>query len=269
MKNKFLLALILVTAFVFNGCDDDEDPSGVRGHVTASVSNVSPAFFDLLTLEDSYIKFTVDLKEEDRDKINEVFIEASYNGKKEKTEYSKVTNFPTDFTVTAVDLANKLGINFDDLSLGDFFTLEVVVEEKDGKQYRSKAFVMPNIACASDLAGVYTLEATGVGGGGLDLAEPWTSSIETAKIESKDGGVTYTIEPALGGIMVDFYSDYGATTVVGEFQDICGSIKNPVAYDGWNDIVTYSGSIDSETGVISIYFVNDWGDYGNMTLTPQ
>jgi len=166
-----------------------------------------------------------------------------------------------------MEIIDDLDLSINDLKGGDFFLFEIVTRTGEIIS-RSSASVNILIACPSDIAGVYTLEAKGTGGGGLDLSEKWGSSIETVEIISKDGGVTYTIEPALGGLMVDFYSDFGAEIVKGEFQDICGEIKNAVVHDGWNPVLNYSGTIDDETGVITISFENDWKDKVNMKLSP-
>lgn len=265
MKNILLFSLIISVAFL-SGCDDDEvNYIGKRnaGFVPV-ISDLNPAIYIEGQIDNSYVEFNVSV-EEDAD-IDEAFVEVSFNGVSERLRVYDITSFPASLTFHALDVVEDLGLSADDLEGGDFFLFEVVTRSGTVVS-RSSASVSILVACPSDIAGVYSLVAKGTGGGGLGALAGWESSIETIEITSKDGGVTYTIEPALGGLMVDFYSAYGATTVVGEFQDICGTITNAVVNDGWS-AVNYSGSVDSETGIITISWDNPWGDKANMTLTP-
>ncbi len=265
MKKILFYLLIFVGIAFIGSCDDNEDPAGRRDGIVPAVTNFSPSFFDLLVLEDAYVEFTIDL--ENKTGVDAVVIEGSYKDDLQRIEIIRVTSFPAVIRITAAEAAQKFGMSLDNLELGDMFTFEAVVVKGD-QRTRSNAVVKPNIACSSDLEGVYSLTASGSGGGGLGISEPWTSKIESVTITSKDGGITYSIKPALGGIMVDFYSAYGATLVEGEFQDICGTISNPVINDGWNKVEIYTGEVDDETGVITISFENAWGDKGDMVLTP-
>ncbi|TKG96393.1 hypothetical protein EYV94_03840 [Puteibacter caeruleilacunae] len=265
---KIIFSLLVAIAFCFGGCEDtNENLIGQRGvPVVPGIEDLAPAFFDLKSLESTFVGFNVVLSEGVT--AEKVVLYVSFNGQGERKELATLTSFPAAVTVSAADAAGALGLNTDDIELGDVFNIETLTYA-NGETTWSVANVNANVACASDIAGTYSLTATGQGGGGLGGTSPWTAVLTTAEIVSKDGGVTYTIEPALAGIMVDYYAAYGATTVQGEFQDICGTITNAKVHDGWNPVSTYSGSIDEATGVITINFENNWGDGGEMILTPQ
>jgi hypothetical protein len=268
MYNNIKFSIVLLFSILFVSCNEESQVDiGPRGlGVFPAVENMYPSFFDLKNLENAYVEFDVVLPEGQT--AETASIEVSFNGGGERKALATLNSFPAKFRISSKDACDLLGVDLANVKLGDVFNLEVLITA-NGTTTRSNAAVNASVACASNIEGTYNLSATGTGGYGLDSPTPWTSSIATATITSVDGGVTYTITPAMGGIMKDFYSAYGADIVTGEFKDICGEIKNPVINDGWSTITNYTGSINEETGVISISFANPWGDNGVMTLTPQ
>jgi hypothetical protein len=260
---KYINRIILLFAFVIVafGCSENENLVGQRGvAVIPEISDIYPTFFNILDIENAYVQFTVDTDQE----VSDAILEISFNGNSARVKFADLTSFPSTFTITASEAAAVFGISLDDLELGDMFLFEPVITA-NGVTTRSNSIVNANVACASDLAGTYDLVATG---SSPDYADPWTPTQSTVTITSVDGGVTYSITPALGGMIEDLYSMWGGDIRTGTFQDICGNIENTDVSDGWEEM-TYEGSIDPVTGVISITFSNTYGDSGSMTLTPQ
>ncbi|MCD4832379.1 MAG: hypothetical protein K8R31_01180 [Bacteroidales bacterium] len=124
------------------------------------------------------------------------------------------------------------------------------------------------VGCPTDLGGTYDMTATGEGGYGLGAPSAWTSNFTEATI-TQISELNYTIEPAIGGLMVDYYAAFGAQVMTGEIMDVCGTLMAAGLNDGWNAPAHYEGTVDEATGVITIEWENPWGDWFTMILTPQ
>jgi len=263
--NKILLVSFVVA--LFSACESDPQVDiGQQGQVSA-VLQAQVSFFEFRDLDNAEIIFDISINE--GDVVKESVIYGQFNGDGDKVEIETVTSFPATIKLTATEFAETFGKQVGDLNLGDFLFLTTETTDGNNQTFTNNNVINAPIACESMLAGTYTLTATGAGGGGLDGLSPWTSTITEAEIVSVDGALVYEITPAMGGIMVDYYSAYGASLTTATFTDICSEFKNVALSDGWSTITDYTGTVDEATGVITINFANPWGDNGEMILTPK
>jgi hypothetical protein len=243
MKNIFWLLFILVAAFAFNGCDEeDEDPSGARNvGAVPLISNLNPAIFDSQDLEGTFVKF--DLSFPGGENIQEALVVGSYNGGGEKVEIVEVSSFPSTIQISAVEAASKLGLTLDDINNGDVFTFEVYTTTADGVVTTSNSVVNASVACAftpSRAVGAYNVVSADWGAAGqvtltADPDDPYTIYVEgLAAIEGLDEDqgplemhidpLTYDVEAVRTVIASDYFGyTNGAFEGDGKYNSCDGS----------------------------------------------
>lgn len=263
MKLYKIVSLLSIISLLFGACDDtNEILVKQRGAaVNPIIESINSGFFSFSDLENAYVEFVVGA--EKPNEVNRIIIEVVYKGS--KITMPAFTSVPATVRAECTELTEQLGFDLDDIELGDEFTFQVLVENKDGLITYSNAVINALVACPSNLEGTYAYAASGEGNGGLGALQTWTSTVTSVSLV-KTGDTSYEIENALGGVMVDFYGGFGATPATAEISDVCDDISGSVN-DGWNTS-DYNGSVD-ENGVITLSWANPWGDHMDITLTPN
>lgn len=203
-----------------------------------------------------------------------------------------------DEDISANDLATAFGITLADFSGGDSFIFNNITTLTDGTVYPSPtingnsnvsptivgqsataSFTTSNTAyvgCPSDASSIVgTYMATIVtqnSAGNPPFGLPNTSSREVTVTTSSPEPFRYTVSSHDAGWWAR--PDVTATEAgPGDFYDICGTtIMQPITsfgFGGANHFPGGAGSIDPNTGVITLNWYNSFNDiYGYVTLTP-
>jgi hypothetical protein len=149
MKKIKITGLIISLIMIFHGCEQLPDPAGVRGvAVVPGITDVNPAVFDSKDLQDSYVQFTVIVAPGTQpDKIT---VAGSFNNNREKVPLMELTSFPATIKVYSADVAERLGLDLNDIVNGDVFTLELLTQA-NGITTGSSANLIVPVACAYDV----------------------------------------------------------------------------------------------------------------------
>jgi hypothetical protein len=272
MKNiniKKYLSFLLVSGLMF-GCfpDEDELTHPYRTGTTIPViTEVNSSFFDSFDFDNAFIEFTVDV---DEDIAESVTIEMTYEG--QTTELGTYTEFPAVVRVSASEaVAGLSNVNLNDLEIGDMFRFEVIVNSANGLSSRSNVLLNAAVACRSDLAGTYSASTSGqsTDGGPPPSVNPISNYAHQVTLTETDVNGVYTISDFSGGLYNLWYAMYGATgNFPGTIQDVCNSVSFINTTEPFGTAVTGSGSVDPETGVITLSGTNGYGDTWTMVLTP-
>lgn len=146
MKKNKIFGLIASLFLIFSACETDvDDPAGLREvGVVPAITGLNPAVYDSNDLENTFVQFTVDL---DDPRVNEVVVLASLNGDKKRVEMTRLNNFPGTVKLMLSDVASKLGMQLNDVELGDIFNIELQTIQ-NGKAYYSNAAFNAAVVCA-------------------------------------------------------------------------------------------------------------------------
>jgi hypothetical protein len=137
---------ILIGALLWNGCEDNKDPAGLRGiGIVPGITDVNPAIFDSKDLENSYVEFKVLLEEGMSADGGTIVV--SYNGDGARVEIATISSFPSTIRISSQEAASKLGVALADINNGDVFTFEVLI--KSGSRVNASNSVLNvSVACA-------------------------------------------------------------------------------------------------------------------------
>lgn len=260
MKSRYILGL-LMGLFVLVGCEDSEDPVGLRDvGVVTSLSDINPAIFVFGELDDSYVNFLV--AKEEGVTVDEAYIVGSHNGTSQRTKIKDLGDLPAEVNVTAVEVAEALSIELSEIKSGDFFVLEVITVS-DGVLTRSAGSLRVRVVCSFDPAvsfGAYTAASSGWGvNGGITLTadeeDPFT--IYVSGLAALDG-VTEDLGPLVMKI------DPLSFNVVAEKSTLASSA---LGYTGFS--YAGSGTFDSCTGTYQMLMsiTVDQGSFGSFEFT--
>jgi hypothetical protein len=199
------------------------------------------------------------------------------------------TNGKARVVITPSEVATAFGIpgGVAGLAGGDVLTFETVATLTDGRTF-SAANAAPSIisganpsftpvfntfiGCPSTLpiTGTYTSSATGTS------TDPGVSPATVTNLPkeltiTQTGPTTYTISDIFGGLyeawygpLYEFEGDTPATII-----DICGAVSIPTFEEPYGEPLESTYSRDATTGVITITWVNGYGDTGTVVLTPE
>jgi hypothetical protein len=146
--NRILKMGIVASLILFAGCEQLPDPAGVRGiAVVPAITDINPGIFDSKDLEHSYVEFRVTLPEGAH--ADKVTVAGSYGNNRENVELAEVTSFPATIRLASSEVADKLGIDLEDIANGDVFIFELLTEA-NGVTTRSNAVLFVAVACAYD-----------------------------------------------------------------------------------------------------------------------
>lgn len=175
MKKIKILGFIVILMMYSISCEELPDPAGERGvAVVPGISGLNPGVFDVNDLQNSFVRFTVNLPEGTT--VSKATLVASFNNNHEDAIITELTSFPSVVTVLSSDAAQKLGIALAEIERGDVFGFELLITE-DGRTTRSTPLAVP-VAC------VYT---TAMSTGSFhSVSEDWAT----------EGDITITADPA-------------------------------------------------------------------------
>jgi hypothetical protein len=257
MKKINMITLALTLTMLFFGCEKAKDPAGKRNiGVVPIISDVSGTFIG--GAPDSFVEFTVDLESGTTVENAEIVVSSQDNFQRAKI--ADISTFPSTFTFTLGDVAEKLGV----INAGDIIYIEVVTT-KDGNITRSNAALAPIVFCEYDVA-----MATGA-----------YHSVSPPSEWNSEGTISITSDPedqytvyvsgleALEGLNEDqgplvMHIDPATFLVIAD--------KTVLASDAWGDTnIAYegTGSYNSCTGLYEMNFniSTDQGDYGVYAFT--
>ena len=261
MKNLKILGLIAAMVMVFASCStNDEDPAGLRGvAVVPEITDLNPAVFDSNDMENTFVQFTVKIP--DGESVSSGAVQVSYNGQKERVDYTTLNSFPATVKIPLADLATKLGMSLSDVKLGDVFTIEVLTTS-NGKTYRSNASIDAAVVCAYNpdlVSGSYHAKSADWGSEGdvtitVDPTDQYTvyvSGLEAIEGLNEDQGPLKMMVNPL---------DYSVTAV-----------KTVLASDAWgyhNLAYAGSGKLSTCDGTYTMNFAIsvDDGDFGTYSF---
>lgn len=261
MKSRYILGL-LMGLFVLVGCEDSEDPVGLRDvGVVTSLSDINPAIFVFGELDDSYVNFVV--AKEEGVTVDEAYIVGSHNGTSQRTKIKGISSFPAEVNISAVEVAQALGLEIAEIKSGDFFVLEVITVS-DGLLSRSAGSLRVRVVCSFDPAvsfGAYTAASSDwkVNGGITltpDEEDPFT--IYVSGLAALDDEVTEDLGPLVMKI------DPLSFNVVAEKSILATAFDK---YTGFS--YAGSGTFDSCTGTYQMLMSIsvDQGSFGSFEFT--
>lgn len=296
MKKIKLIFTALALVLLIASCEKDGGDSVLNLDI-AAVPNITKvadtdAFINLIAInndEQISISFTVDEAQGDVESMDVVLFYIKGTNVQKATFASNVTTFPATYTLSQTDLINTFdGLNTAaDFELGNQLIVTTELKLKDGRVIKImndngtrsygadvansplyKVVQVYNVACPSDLGGTYNVISSGSSTDSGPTADenPITNYPYTVTITDNGGG-NYTISDAFGGLYILWYDIYGITgDEEGTFDDVCGTISGEFP-EPFGTNVIYTGNVDSETGVITIDWINGYDDEGTMVLT--
>jgi hypothetical protein len=296
MKKIKLILTSLAVFLLIASCENDggdsklELQNGAVPNVTKE--STADAFIDLIAIsndEEINISFTVDVAQGDVASMDVVLFYLKPNAVYKATLEANITTFPKTYNLSQDDLINAFAeLNSkDDFELGNQLIVTTELKLNNGtiiKIYNdngtpnfgidvanSPLFTVAqiyNVSCPSDLAGTYSVLTSGSSTDpGPDASvNPIANYPYTVTITANGGG-DYTVSDAFGGVYILWYEMYGLDfEVPGKFSDVCGTISG-VFPEPFGTNVTYSGSVDPDTGVITIDWINGYDDEGTSVFT--
>lgn len=298
MKKIKLILSLFVLALLAPSCEKDGGDSvldlTVAGFPRVTKVADSEGFIDLIAVNNDdpiALSFTIDEQYGDIASMEVVGYYFTATGDVYKAVIDpNLTTFPKTYTITATDLFTYFDElnSAEDLAIGDKLTITANVTLDNGQKfdllnaegkpnYGSNFAVTPyspittyNVACPSDLGGTYSALTSGSSTDpGPSPSENPIANFPYTVTLTDNGGGSYTISDAFGGVYMLWYDIYGLNfEVEGTFSDVCGTISGEFP-EPFGTQVIYTGSVDSETGVITINWVNGYDDTGVTILTPQ
>ncbi len=272
LKIKLLaISSYLMIFALFTSCDEPTEFDILNSYqpgTIAQISDLEPSFFDVFTLESATVNFTLKMKGEDASSV-EVFKQFKDG---QRISLGSFSTFPAEVSITASEAVEGTGKTLDQLQVGDVFTITFDITQADGMVTTSSTILPVNVACGSDLTGVYTTSTSGAStDSGPTPAENPISDFpyEVTLTESKVNGV-YTISDFSGGVYELWYDIYGiAGDSPGTIKDVCNTISYTNTKEPFGTAVTGGGAFDPETGIITLSGSNGFGDTWSIVLTPK
>lgn len=296
MKKFKLIFTFIAVSLAFFACDEDGGDSKLNLEIGAvpniTKSATADAFIDLIAInndEPITLNFTVDAAQGSVKSLDVIMFYKKPNAIYKAVLDANVIDFPKEYTISQSDIISAFPeINSaDDFEIGDklIITAEltlmsgkvIVIYNNDGSTNvgiditNSPLYSLSqtyNVACPSDLGGTYNVLTSGssTDDGPSPDENPIANFPYTVTITDNGGG-SYGISDAFGGVYMLWYDIYGVTfEVPGQFDDVCGEISGSFP-EPFGTTVTYTGSVDQETGVITINWINGFDDQGTSVLT--
>jgi hypothetical protein len=303
---KYILIAIMVSVSTI-ACRDESlnplpDMNDNIGAVTLIAVNPDRTFYNLSNpLADEFVEFTIDVDGFGITKINSVDLELIYTEKGRVYDpfqdiyvdsvydavlIKTVSTFPITVQITPAEIATALGISMDDLELGDNFNVVFPINTADGRrlttalnselcnQPAQPSFggcnVQWSLTCPSAIPlGTYTAVSTATSTDACPPTNPLVDFTYEVELTSTAAG-KYEVSDFFAGVYIDWYGAcYGYDfETPASFTDVCNDLSFSFQ-DAFDATVQGTGTYDSNTGVITYSWVNDFGDEGTTTLTPQ
>ena len=272
MKKTKIFLLFIATVFLAVSCFEEESEIIHQSTPAGAVAEVTPITSVLIVsdLENSALEFTAT--------VDTDYVSATVNVTYKTTGVTGVaatyTQIPETITITATELVNALeGVSFEDLAVPDEFVVTVSVTSPNGVVTSSaESSFSAFVACPSSLqAGTYNAVSNGTSTDTDPATNPAAENIESVVTITQLGPITFLLENSYGGVMEHFYcGSYGYCGISDDnmINDFCGELSGDWG-DAFGSVVWAEGSYDEATGVITIYWENEYGDNATMVLTPQ
>ena len=271
MKIHKIIRLIVVFGLFFGACDDTNDNLVVQRGVAVSpiIESITSSFFELSDLDNAFVEFKVTA--EFPTEVSKIFVKVGYNDN--TAILPPYTSIPVTVKLTVSEVAAVLGVNINDLELGDVFSFQLLVENVDGITTYSNVVLNATVACASSLDGAYTCVANGssTDDGPTPDENPAVNYTTTITLTGTAVNGEYIISDFSGGLDTYWYDIYGLSgDYPGMIKDVCGDLSYINTSGPYGSPISGSGSVDEVTGVITLHGVADaWGDEWDLVLTPQ
>lgn len=307
MKRISILTIVFSWLVLLNACRDEDwspapDMNDHIGAVTLIQVNPEKNFYNALnSLAEEEVEFILDVDGFDVTEVASVDIiliftekDGIYNEAEDEYEdreyppvkVGEITSFPSTFSISAVEAAEALGWDIADFEVGDSFNLMFPIHSADGRTFtvalNSDLCQQPAqpsfggcnvawpIACPSSLGGEYSVISSGTSTDTCPSPATLTNFAYSRTITfTALGGGNYRLNESLGGQYIEWYGAcYGydfetANTIV----DVCNTISGTFA-TAFGESFSISGSVDPDTGVITINWKNNFGDTGTNVYTP-
>ena len=258
MKIQIRYITFMVLAVFIGSCEDEEKyplPDITRSSIPVFLQGeTDTGFINFVDFDDSHVSFSVESVV--REEVTSVDVFVTFNnaetGESETIQYNTVNAFPQEIDFTFDELLNLFDpevVTEDTLDLGDSFVVGGNALLADGRYLsggyspsvvaNDPVFLTYNVACASNLAGIY--DFTLISGSGTA-----TSLLNQTIVQRAPG--SYEIPD----ISMEYFA---ATPVKYGFTDICGNLfPDPASVDfGTQVVVRFNAptTVDPVTGVIT------------------
>lgn len=272
-KKSIYLALFsfLFLASLTSCIDDPENedflaPNGAVPYVVDIVNG----YFDFIDINAATSGFTVKTHPSGSTTVSSITVMKSFNGS-EAVEHTTLSGAEGSISVTAADMVAGLGVQVDELELGDVFDITFVLNTGDGRSLKSAISTNIPVSCPSSLGGMYSVTTVY---GFHDFLADYPMNTQEVEIKEIRSGI-YMVDDFSGGLYAAEgpYGDaYGTTGFPVEFQDICDNISWSGQSDPWGAVNPTDGGtnkVDPATGVITISWTCDaYGENGVSVYTP-
>ncbi len=265
MKTINYIFLALVLAFTAS-CIEPEDKvtsNAIEAGVVIDNANASGAILGLPNPDSTVsflevgVNYTIETFSGDPSSIPTYKVVKSFNGEagSETVEIGTFNEVPYSIELNGIqEVLEGFEVRENELRIGDLVTFSTYLVTSSGEEYK----VNPNdgdlaltVNCLSDLAGMYTVEASSPDTGTELTYEG--EIVETAPGE-------YYFLPSSAYVVSLGYT--GANAIPTVFTDVCGALTIPAQNLGGNvdgfpqfsNDVSGEGSIDPETGVITFEY---------------
>lgn len=296
MKKFKIIFTFLAVSFAMSSCENDGGDSKLNLDLAAvpniTKSETADAFIDLIAINNDQpidIAFTVDLGQGAVQSMDVIMFYKKPTAIYKAVLEANVTEFPKSYSLSQADIIDGFAeINSatefevgDQLIITAQLTLKngtvIVIYNDDGSINAGIDVINSplydfsqtyNVACPSDLGGTYNVISSGssTDTGPTPAENPIENFPYTVTITDNGGG-NYTISDAFGGLYILWYDIYGITgDEEGTFDDVCGTISGEFP-EPFGTNVIYTGSVDPNTGIITIDWINGYDDEGTMILT--
>ena len=298
MRKIKIIVVTFLLAATWMSCEDD------GGTSKREVTEAGAPDIQKIETEDSFINLneiqsgneisigiTVDVGIGDVKSMDVVGFYIKASGEVERAVLaSGVTTFPTSLTFTKqelIDTFTLLNSNDDfelgdqlkisaDVTLGSGLVINLLTDEGgqnygsylDPSQARYSVYQAYNVSCPSDLGGTYSIVSSGASTDpGPSASENPISNYPYTTTITDNGGGSYTMADAYGGLYILWYDIYGVTgDEPGSFTDVCGTLSGSFT-EPFGAGVNLTGTANPD-GTLTIHWENDYGDFGDSVYTP-
>lgn len=293
MKKIKSLFFPLAVVMLLSSCEDDGGTSK-RDLLTGGVPNIEKvgtldSFINLNEIQSGNnisIGVTAEVGQGDVVSMNIVGYYIKGASVERAILASNVTTFPSTITLSQQDLIDKFTIlnTADDFELGDQLKISADITLRDGtvlnllntdgtsnygQDITNSALYSVvqtyNVSCPSDLAGTYSVLSSGSSTDGGATNNPISNYAYTTTFTDNGGG-SYTLSDAFGGVYIAWYTVYGLDfEVTTDLSDVCGTLSGAFT-DPFGGDVILNGTVNDD-GTITIDWSNSFGDVGQSVYT--
>lgn len=309
MKNFRKLVLGVLAGFAAFSCADENAlpiitfDSATKGAYVRLVEE-SDRSVNLFDISNSTYTYTVEFVDVEKGSlVSQYILDLSFedNDDSNGDESNSIENYSTyeassfttsadgfqgleNLSYSASDLISALGVTEANISPGDnfVFTGRLVMQDGsvhnadnsssavNGAAFRGHMTYALVATCPSAIAeGTYNAVSGGTSTDGCPPTNPLAGLNYDVTITALGGGI-YEVSDFSAGVYQDWYGAcYGYTfETSANISDVCNVLSFSLT-EAFGCGVTATGSYDPGTGVLTYTWDNCFGDFGDVTLTPQ